>query len=70
MSLYASSLCRLQHVILFDNATHPVPGVVSGVKLQQSGCVFSQHSRIFSGLGQLVPAHVELFELSQRSQPL
>lgn len=57
------------YLISFYSTTHPVPGVVSGVKLQQSGCVFSQHSHIFSGLGQLVPAYIELPELSQHSQP-
>lgn len=56
-------------LISFYTTTHPVPGVVSGVKLQQIGCVFSQHSHIFSGLGQLVPAYIELPELSQHSQP-
>lgn len=30
--------------------------------------MFSQHSRLFSQLGQLVPANVKLFEVLQPSQ--
>lgn len=32
--------------------------------------MLSQHGRVFSCLGQLVPAHVQLFEVCQTSQPL
>lgn len=51
-------------------AAHPAPAVVASVQAQQSGRVFPQRRRLLSGVGQLVPAHVEPSELSQPPQPL
>lgn len=53
---------------LSGNSSHPFPGVMARVELQQHRCVFPQHSCLFSRLGQLVPAHVQMFEALQISQ--
>lgn len=69
MSRFLSSTKSI-YIYFFDSSTYPVPWVVSTVQFQQGRGVFSQDVHLLPGLGQLVPAQVQLFELMQPSEPM